>query len=248
MAQRRNRTKSKPAGKRKSRRGKGKPGRLRKSLGVGAALLVAASACFLHLYVSVTGRFDGLRGAEAARQYRELTEGALNDLCWVTLGEKKGYMEDEAFQKTWEFSRRYILMQVTVNNEIAPHEEPTSEEIEAYYEEHRSQFQIPTRVQLAHVQVNTEKEAEAVRAMLLAGEPIEEVAARHSTDERTKSSGGLLAWVTASSGIGRSSSPAPASRSGGRASIQRRTSCAETPRWRPSWYAMAAWRPKRHAR
>jgi TolA-binding protein len=56
-------------------------------------------------------------------------------------------------------------------------------------------------VQLAHVQLATEEEAQAVRRRLERGEPIEEVVRRFTTDDLTRNNGGFLGNVTATSNV-----------------------------------------------
>ncbi|MBD3162660.1 MAG: hypothetical protein GF346_09820 [Candidatus Eisenbacteria bacterium] len=142
------------------------------------------------------------RGPQAIQQHRQLVDQALVELCWVMRGEEKGYDESDVVQDTWELSRRYILARETENREILNQSEPTAEEIERYYQEHRSEYQVPTRVQVAHVQTATRAEANRVRERLQAGESIEALAREVSTDGLSKDNGGLIGWVTASSGIG----------------------------------------------
>jgi len=145
-------------------------------------------------------QLEGLTGAQAAAQYREIVLSGLDELCWVRLAEEKQYDKDPVFIDTWELSRRYILAKRAIDLEVRAHSEPTDDEIRTYYDENRDEFLIPTRVQLAHVQVGTKTEAETVQRRLEAGEAIADVAADVSIDTRTKADGGLLGWVTSTSG------------------------------------------------
>ncbi len=79
---------------------------------------------------------------------------------------------------------------------------PTEEEIAKYYEEHTGEFMIPARVQVAHVLVKTKAEAETAHARILAGELVGDIARRMSIDEPSKKVGGVLGWMTATSGAG----------------------------------------------
>ncbi len=143
-----------------------------------------------------------LKGLTAAEQYRELVRSAAEELCWVTLGEKKGYEEDPAFRRTLEFSRRYILSDRTIQHEVRSKSIPTDAEVDQYYDEHRAEFILPARVEIAHVLLPTEAEARAIRRRLLAGEKVSDLAAAHSIDQVGKTQGGLVGWVTATSGAG----------------------------------------------
>lgn len=143
-----------------------------------------------------------LKGPSAVEQYREVVRSAAEELCWVTLGEKKGYEKDPAFKITWELSRRYILADRTIEREIRSKEAPTEAEIEQFYNERRAEYVMPTRVQIAHVLLPTESEANTIRRRLLAGEAVSTLAAQYSTDTVGKTQGGLVGWVTATSGAG----------------------------------------------
>lgn len=140
------------------------------------------------------------RGPAGVQQHRELVDVALDELCWVMLGEERGYDETPVVRDTYELSRRFILARETVNQEVTQKAEPTQEEIEEYHREHQSDYQMPTRVEIAHVQVRTEAEAERVRDRLRSGEKIEDVAREVSIDEMSKNDGGYLCWITSKSG------------------------------------------------
>ncbi|MFB3909376.1 MAG: peptidyl-prolyl cis-trans isomerase [Candidatus Eisenbacteria bacterium] len=143
-----------------------------------------------------------LKGKDAVGQYRDVLRSAIDELCWITLGQKKGYQNDPEFKATWELSRRYILAARTIEHEVRAKSVPSEEEIQNYYQEHRSDYMVPTRVQAAHVLVRTLPEAKAVRARLLRGESIADLARTVSIDEPTKANGGVLGWMTAGSGVG----------------------------------------------
>lgn len=135
-------------------------------------------------------------------QQRQIWLDAMDQLCFVTYGEKNGFTRDEEYKRTLELSRRYILAERTVQREVRDKETPTEEEIRRYYDQNPKEFVVPVRVQLGHVQTRTYAQAEAARRRLENGEPLASVARAMSIDEQTKSGGGVLAWVTATSGIG----------------------------------------------
>lgn len=143
-----------------------------------------------------------LTGKAAADQYRQVFNDAVDELCWIKLGEKKGYTKDPVYQATLEFARRWVLKDRTIEHEVRAKAIPTDEELQAYYQSHASDYVVPTRVQAAHVLVKTQAEAEAIRKRLVAGEPVAELARRYSIDEITKNDGGLVGWITATGGAG----------------------------------------------
>jgi hypothetical protein len=141
-------------------------------------------------------------GPQMVRQQMDVFRDAIDQLCLVALAEKKGYDKEQEFKDVWELSRRYILSDRTVQKEVRDKETPTEEEIAKYYEEHAGEFMIPARVQVAHVLVKTKAEADRARARILAGESVGDVARRMSIDEPSKKVGGVLGWMTATSGAG----------------------------------------------
>lgn len=141
-----------------------------------------------------------ITGEQAAEQHLEIVKAALDELCWVTLGEKRKYTKDPSFVDTWELSRRFILARTTVQREVKDKAEPTDEEIRVYYDENQKDFLVPERVQIAHVQTTNEREASEAYRRLRQGEPLQTVVDEMSIDTITRETGGSLGWVTARSG------------------------------------------------
>jgi peptidyl-prolyl cis-trans isomerase C len=145
---------------------------------------------------------SGSTGRAAVEQYRQIYMDAVEELCWIRLGEEKGYKKDPVYEATLELARRWVLKDRTIEHEVRSKEIPTEEEIKAYYEAHKSEFRMPTRVQAAHVLLKTQAEAQAIRRRLLAGEPVAELARRYSIDDITKNDGGMVGWITPTGGAG----------------------------------------------
>jgi peptidyl-prolyl cis-trans isomerase C len=148
------------------------------------------------------GKLGDIRTAQGIEDTRKIVDSAIDEMCWVTLGEKKGYQKEKQFKDTWELSRKFILADRTIEHEVRSKETPTDDEICRYYDEHPDEFKMPLRVQIAHVLVKSQNEALQVRARLLKGEPVASLAKSVSIDEQTKNSGGMLGWMTATSGAG----------------------------------------------
>ncbi len=72
-------------------------------------------------------------------------------------------------------------------------------EIEEYYQFYQNQYQFDDMVQLSHILVSTEQEAEYVMARLDDGESFSEVASELSTDEGSAASGGYLGFYSKTS-------------------------------------------------
>ncbi len=145
---------------------------------------------------------SGLTGKAAADQYRQVFKDAVDELCWVELGEKKGYKKDPVYQQTLELARRWVLKDRTIEYEVRAKEIPTEDELKAYYEAHKSEYRMPTRVQTAHVLLKTEAEARAIRQRLVKGEAVADLARRYSIDDITENDGGMVGWITPTGGAG----------------------------------------------
>lgn len=148
------------------------------------------------------GAAGDFKSAEGAQQAQQILKSAIDEMCWVTLGEKKGYEKDPQFKATWELSRKYILADRTIDHEVRSKEVPTDDEVRKYYDEHQTEFTVPLRVQIAHVLTKTREQALVARARIQKGEAVANVAASMSIDEPTKTNGGTIGWVTATGGGG----------------------------------------------
>jgi peptidyl-prolyl cis-trans isomerase C len=68
----------------------------------------------------------------------------------------------------------------------------SDEDVAAYYADHLAEYYLPEQLNLRHVVVASEREAERLRRQVLQGEPIEEVAKEHSTDAQSARRGGQI--------------------------------------------------------
>jgi len=141
-------------------------------------------------------------GFGTVKQHREIFEDAIDQLALVAFGERKGLQKEQEFKDILELSRRYVLAERVMQKEVRDKEVPTEEEIQSYFEQNQGDFKIPVRVQIAHVLARTKADAERARARVLRGESVGAVAREMSVDEPSKRNGGVLGWVTATSGAG----------------------------------------------
>ena len=108
-------------------------------------------------------------------------------------------MNWEDFQSNIE---NHLLTQKVIGSEVGSHITITDDEIQKYYEAHKSEFVRPEQVALREIQVNTQgkspdelpalrKKAETALKRVQDGEDFGEIAKRYS-DSTTKDQGGLL--------------------------------------------------------
>jgi len=69
-------------------------------------------------------------------------------------------------------------------------------EIQAYYQQHRAEYDSPEQVHVRHILVETEAEARFVLARLNRGEPFETLARQLSRDPGSKEQGGDLGFIS----------------------------------------------------
>ena len=112
---------------------------------------------------------------------------------------KKQNMTEELFYRQWKYqilSRR--LLDSVTQGSIAV----TDEEIEKYHREHYEEEESPaygTQTKIAHILINKETEnalskAQEVLELAKSGEPFGQLARKHSMDESSAPSGGLLGY------------------------------------------------------
>ena len=110
---------------------------------------------------------------------------------------KKQNMTEELFYRQWKYqilSRR--LLELVTQGSIAV----TDEEIEKYHREHYEESSTYGRqTKIAHILINKEAEdalskAEEILELAKSGEPFGELARKHSMDESSAQSGGLLGY------------------------------------------------------
>ncbi|HZK25403.1 MAG TPA: peptidylprolyl isomerase [Oscillospiraceae bacterium] len=84
--------------------------------------------------------------------------------------------------------RNELLLSAIVRSKI----EVTEAEVEEYFKENQAEFNIPEKVDVRHILVETEEEANEMLASLKAGEDFAELAKEHSQDTGSASKGGAL--------------------------------------------------------
>lgn len=68
----------------------------------------------------------------------------------------------------------------------------TAEDVQAYYDDNKEQFEVPESREVAHILVETKKEAEDLYAQLQDGADFAQLAKEHSTDTGSAENGGKL--------------------------------------------------------
>jgi len=110
---------------------------------------------------------------------------------------KRMMREYQLSQAAWrEQVRRRLMVEHAVKKIIEDQVTVTPEEIDEYYWAHLNEFEQPPRVHARQIVVETQAQAEALKARLDKGENFEELAKRYSRGPE-KEQGGDLGWVSA---------------------------------------------------
>ncbi len=100
----------------------------------------------------------------------------------------------EAFKQGGRSSIRSQLLMMKLQAAVAGPVELTSEEIQAYWDKNKANYDTPEEVRASHILLKTEDEAKAVLAQLEAGADFATLAREKSTDTTTAPQGGDLGW------------------------------------------------------
>ncbi|HOK62743.1 MAG TPA: peptidylprolyl isomerase [Soehngenia sp.] len=97
-----------------------------------------------------------------------------------------GYTKDEFLKN--------IKMNLSIEALIEPSITITDDEIAAYFEENKDDFNQAEQVKASHILLDTEEEAKDVLAKIQSGESFEDLAKEYSTDTATAANGGDLGY------------------------------------------------------
>lgn len=92
---------------------------------------------------------------------------------------------------TMEELEEQIVMNLKIQQLVAPYIEVTDEQVESYYEENIDLLGQPEQVRARHILVETQEEADEIHERLMDGEDFEELAKEHSTDGSAEEGGDL---------------------------------------------------------
>jgi parvulin-like peptidyl-prolyl isomerase len=113
----------------------------------------------------------------------------------------------EVRYKLEEFTKG-ILTQALIEETVNKNVTVTDKEIEAYYNQHRDEFQVPEKIKVSHiliavpsdadenVKAEKKKQAEQILFKIKAGENFAELAQQYSDDDATKKRGGVMGFFS----------------------------------------------------
>lgn len=92
--------------------------------------------------------------------------------------------------------RKWIRTELLLEKLVGDEANVGDEEIAAYYEQRRQQFQQPERMRVSHICVTERAEAEKIRKEILDGKPFEQAAQEYSIDPYSRDEGGAFGVIT----------------------------------------------------
>ena len=118
---------------------------------------------------------------------------------------QKSYPDDSSFQqaitdqgmtfKAWRARLQNTMLQKLVARKVvAAAPNVTDGEMQAYYNEHRSEFALPETAQVRQIMVATESDAKAIESELKKGKKMADLAKKYSISPEA-SQGGNVGWV-----------------------------------------------------
>ncbi len=105
---------------------------------------------------------------------------------------RKEYHKDREVRRQLRELEKSILAKKVYEEEIRNQIEITQDDLELYYKAHKSEFLQPKTITVAHIQVETEEKAKAVKQELDEGMKFEEAIETYSINSQTKAKDGVL--------------------------------------------------------
>jgi len=145
--------------------------------------------------VALEARWRSIPDEVAARAAGPIIlETLINERLLLAEAYSRGYQDLPVVQRALHGLETELLIPKYLSLVLAAGIEVSDEEMRAYYEESKSDFRRPPRVQLGQITVPTREVADTVATALRGGTDLAWLAARHSTDG-LKEKGGVKGWT-----------------------------------------------------
>lgn len=120
-----------------------------------------------------------------------------NDLLY-DMALRKDYQNNPDVRKQMQEFEKNLLATRVYTEEVRNAISVSPSDVELYYKANPQEFTTPASAQIAHIQLKTLEEAQALRQEIEQGLAFEEAAKTRSLDARTKDQGGVLGRIYAS--------------------------------------------------
>ena len=153
------------------------------------------NAMISNLLIRQAAKAAGVTVAQDELERRYLaTQRAVETRAPITGENFELWLAKQSLTKEYFMTELYdqMLLEGMVQKQV----KVTDADVSAYYQRNKDQLSEPAMVRVAHICVKTEKEAQEIRAEVLAGKiTFEEAAKKYSLDPWTKDSGGDMGFV-----------------------------------------------------
>jgi peptidyl-prolyl cis-trans isomerase C len=112
----------------------------------------------------------------------------------VQAAQKKNYEAKDDFKKQIEFTKKQLLVNMLVSEEIDQKIQVTENDIQGYYSNNPNLFQAGSQRRASHILVKTREEASDIISKLKDGKDFAALATERSQDPGSKTRGGDLGW------------------------------------------------------
>ncbi len=128
--------------------------------------------------------------------YRQLVERMTFEEALLQAAAGANIETDPQYLAEVARASRSAKMRIYYNRRVAAIPPPTDSMLLAYYDEHQSEYHVPARAKVRHIQLSTQAEAQRVRRRLVGGALWDETCRKVSKDGLSKERGGLIGYVS----------------------------------------------------
>jgi len=107
---------------------------------------------------------------------------------------KEGINKSKSYKSQISDFRKGLLVQLLLHKEVANKVKVTDADAKAYYKKHYLSFNLPSKINVSYIQLNSMKQAQVVYKELSGGAPFASAAQKYSTAPNGKT-GGVLGWI-----------------------------------------------------
>lgn len=125
------------------------------------------------------------------KRRKEFVEQMIDEKYLSREAEKRGIAEQPEVRDLIEQAKKKIIIAKLVETEIDKKIMTDPDEAQKFYESHKEEFMTPLLLRASHILVNSEQEANAIKAQLNSGADFEELARTKSVDSTAIRGGDL---------------------------------------------------------
>ena len=107
---------------------------------------------------------------------------------------REGVNKSKSYKTQISDFKKGLLVQLLLHKEVANKVKVTVADAKAYYKKHYLSFNLPSKINVSYIQVNSPKKAQSAYKMLTSGKPFAAVAQKYSIAPNAKN-GGMLGWI-----------------------------------------------------